>query len=90
MSIVLCLYGCVALFMDGFLLGLQASECKVGIRDILEAFFFSAIWPVTVTIYVSEKVYDAMKNRKDRKGNENDIQEIALQGFRAQAREGNV
>lgn len=64
MSIVLCLYGCVALFLDGFLLGVQASECKIDIRDILEAFFFSAIWPVTLTIYVSEKILDAFENKK--------------------------
>lgn len=67
MSIVLCLYGCVALFMDGFLLGLQASECRVGIRDILEAFFFSAIWPVTIAIYISEKVKDALEKKGDEK-----------------------
>ena len=55
MNVVLVFYGCVALFLDGFLLGVQASECKIDIRDILEAFFFSAIWPVTLTIYVSGK-----------------------------------
>ena len=73
MSVVLCLYGCVALFLDGFLLGVQASGCKVDIRDILEAFFFSAIWPVTIAIYVSEKVHDAMEEGKSRKENKNDV-----------------
>lgn len=55
MSIVLCLYGCVALFLDGFLLGVQASECKVDIRDMLEALFFAAIWPVTLFAYFWQK-----------------------------------
>lgn len=67
MSVVLGLYGCVALFLDGFLLGLKASECKVDIRDILEAFFFSAIWPVTIAIYISEKVEDAHEKKGDEK-----------------------
>lgn len=64
MSVVLVFYGCVALLLDGFLLGVQASECKIDIRDILEAFFFSAIWPVTLTIYVSGKIIDAFENKK--------------------------
>lgn len=64
MSVVLGLYGCVALFLDGFLLGVHASECKVNIRDILEVFFFSAIWHVTLTIYVSGKIIDAFENKK--------------------------
>lgn len=67
MSIVLGLYGCVALFLDGFLLGVQASECKVDVKDILEAFFFSAIWPVTIAIYISEKVKDALEKKGGRK-----------------------
>ena len=64
MSVVFGLYGCVALFLDGFLLGVQASGCKVNIRDILEAFFFSAIWPVTLTIYVSGKIFDDCGNKE--------------------------
>lgn len=67
MSIVLGIYGCVASFLGGFLLGVHASECKVGIRDILEAFFFSAIWPVTIAIYISEKVKDALEKKGDKK-----------------------
>lgn len=67
MSIVLCLYGCVALFLGGFLLGVQASEYKIDIRDILEAFFFSVIWPVTIVIYISGKVKDALEKRIGRK-----------------------
>lgn len=67
MSIVWCLYGCVALFLDGFLLGIQASECKVDISDILEAIAFSAIWPITVSVYIYGKVKDAIEKRGGKK-----------------------
>ena len=67
MSIVLYLYGGMALFMDGLLLGVQASECKVDIIDGLEAFFFSAIWPVTIAIYISERVKDVLRKKGGKK-----------------------
>ena len=67
MSIFLCLYGCVALFLDGFLLGVQASECKVDIIDILEAIAFSVIWPITVAVHISGKVKDAIEKRRGKK-----------------------
>lgn len=63
MSVVSGLYGCVALFLYGFILGVQTSECKTGIKDMLVAFFFSAIWPITIAVA-------AYLGNKKRKGDE--------------------
>lgn len=63
MSIVLGIYGCVALFLDGFLLGAQASECKVNIGGIFAAAFFAMIWPVTIPIYIFREVKDALEEK---------------------------
>lgn len=62
-TVVLLLYMCGWMFLFGWLLGFGASNGKVNIGDIFVDAFFAMIWPVTIAIYISEKVKDALEKK---------------------------